>query len=91
MTTMSLIEKISVAVNLVMALKISLFVFTNSRFLSTYLFPLKMDPNSARQKVMRYYKEEDPKEIDPDKENWNESKSLLDNILADLQLDNNFN
>ena len=50
-----------------------------------------MDPNSARQKVMRYYKEEDPKEIDPDKENWNESKSLLDNILADLQLDNNFN
>ena len=50
-----------------------------------------MDPNSARQKVMRYYKEEDPKEIDPDKENWNESKSLLDNILADLRVEDNFN
>ena len=59
--------------------------------MSTYLFPLKMDQNSARQKVMRYYKEEDPKEIDPDKKKWNESKSLLDNILADLQLEDNFN
>ena len=50
-----------------------------------------MDANSARQKVMRYYKEEDPKEIDSDKENWNESKSLLDNILADLHVEENFN
>ena len=50
-----------------------------------------MDQNSARQKVMRYYKEEDPKEIDPDKKNWNESKSLLDNILAIVQVEENFN
>ena len=50
-----------------------------------------MDPNSARQKVMRYYKEEDPKDIDPYKENWNETKSLLDNILADLHVEDNFN
>ena len=49
--------------------RFSTFFFTNSRFLSTYLFPLKMNPISARQKVMRNYKEEDLKEIDPDKKN----------------------
>ena len=42
-----------------------------------------MDQDSARQKVMRYYHKEDSEEDDSAKQDWNESKSLLDNILAD--------
>ena len=67
-------------------------LFITLRFLSFYLFPLKMDQRAAREKVMRYYKDEptthDTTNLDK-QQDWNESELLLENILADLQQENN--
>ena len=48
-----------------------------------------MDQDSARQKVMRYYQKDDSEEVSSAKQEWNESKSLLDYILAGLDQQNN--
>ena len=51
-----------------------------------------MDQRAAREKVMRYYKDEptthDTTNLDK-QQDWNESELLLENILADLQQENN--
>ena len=50
-----------------------------------------MDQRVAREKVMRYYKDEPTHDTTTPKtqQDWNESELLLENILADLQKDNN--